>query len=127
MNRRIKKKLEKRLNFRHYNSYNKYKYLFGTSRPRQFILSAKHLLDQQLVYKLNVDKLYCTKPDIDNPSITCNGIIDYDDEYNYLCCNKCGEKYSFSSLNVTLHHKPRPLKSFISANMDLDWGYKYNE
>ena len=56
------------------------------------------LLDFPYVYKLDGDKLFCNAPNPNNPSGCCEGVIDYDDGYNFLYCTKCGVKYKAKEL-----------------------------
>ena len=51
------------------------------------------LLDYPYVYELDGNLLYCRKPDQMSQPGKCDGVIDYDDGYNFLKCKKCGEKY----------------------------------
>lgn len=60
------------------------------------------LLDFPYVYKLDGNKLYCNKPDINSPTGKCDGIIDYDDGYNILHCTKCGAVYKAKELETKI-------------------------
>lgn len=55
------------------------------------------LLDFPYVYKLDGNKLFCTKV---NPITNerCDGEIDYDAGFNHLVCTKCGKIYLASDL-----------------------------
>ena len=57
------------------------------------ILVGPVLLDFPYVYKLDGDKLMCTKfiPELNQ---RCTGLIDYDLGFNNLVCNECGRKYN---------------------------------
>ena len=50
------------------------------------------LLDYPYIYKLDGNKLYCTK-ELDTGEI-CEGEIDYDVGFNFLTCSKCGKRYT---------------------------------
>lgn len=55
------------------------------------------LLDFPYVYPLDGDKLYCNH--IDNfTGLPCGGVIDYDEGFNELHCEKCGLLYRASDL-----------------------------
>lgn len=54
------------------------------------------LLDYPYVYELDGNKLYCSAP-TDNGEI-CGGLIDYDDGFNFLYCEKCGLRYRVKEL-----------------------------
>lgn len=56
------------------------------------------LLDYPYVYKLDGNKLFCNKMDPSSPSGCCDGVIDYDDGYNFLVCKKCGAIYKAKEL-----------------------------
>lgn len=55
------------------------------------------LLDYPYLYKLDGNKLYCTKQDPITGQM-CNGEIDYDIGFNHLVCNRCGKVYLASDL-----------------------------
>ena len=56
------------------------------------------LLDYPYLYELDGNKLYCKAPSQNSPSGCCDGIIDYDDGFNYLYCTKCGARYRATEL-----------------------------
>lgn len=56
------------------------------------------LLDYPYLYELDGNKLYCKAPSPNSPSGCCDGIIDYDDGFNYLYCTKCGARYRATEL-----------------------------
>lgn len=56
------------------------------------------LLDYPYLYELDGDKIFCNKPDPLSPSGKCDGEIDYDDGFNFLCCTKCGRKFKAKEL-----------------------------
>lgn len=63
------------------------------------------LLDYPYMYKLDGDKLYCNAPNPNSPTGKCDGIIDYDDGYNFLYCTKCGVKYRAQELAKKIEKK----------------------
>lgn len=56
------------------------------------------LIDYPYLYELDGNKLFCNKSDPTSISGRCDGIIDYDDGFNYLYCTKCGAKYKAREL-----------------------------
>lgn len=60
------------------------------------------LIDYPYVYELDGNKLFCRKPDPQSQSGKCDGIIDYDDGYNYLRCTKCGAIYKAKELKKNI-------------------------
>ena len=60
------------------------------------------LIDYPYVYELDGNKLFCRKPDPQSQSGKCDGIIDYDDGYNYLQCTKCGAIYKAKELKKNI-------------------------
>lgn len=60
------------------------------------------LLDYPYVYELDGNKLYCNKPDHNSPTGKCDGVIDYDDGYNFLCCTKCKAIYKAKELEAKI-------------------------
>ena len=54
------------------------------------------LLDFPYLYKVDGEKLKCTK--INRNGIQCNGYIDYDNGLNTLVCEKCGHRYAAKDL-----------------------------
>lgn len=66
------------------------------------------LLDFPYVFELDGNKLHCNKvfPD----GIRCNGIIDYDDGFNKLYCEKCGKEYFATELKKNIENKTIILK-----------------
>lgn len=55
-------------------------------------------LDYPYIYELDGSKLYCNAVDHNSPDGICHGLIDYDDGFNYLYCEKCGVKYRVNEL-----------------------------
>lgn len=60
------------------------------------------LLDFPYAYELDDKKLICSK--LHNGKI-CNGVIDYDDGFNSLVCEKCGATYTASELKTEIKNK----------------------
>ena len=63
------------------------------------------LLDYPYVYELDGNLLYCRKPDHMSQSGKCDGVIDYDDGYNFLKCTKCGATYKAKELEIKIKDK----------------------
>lgn len=63
------------------------------------------LLDYSYLYELDGNKLFCRAPDPNSPSGKCDGIIDYDDGFNFLQCTKCGVKYKGKELAKNIESK----------------------
>ena len=62
------------------------------------------LLDYPYCYELDGDKLYCHNKDM-NTGVVCNGIIDYDDGFNFLICPICGKRYTAKELAGAIKNK----------------------
>ena len=56
------------------------------------------IIDYPYIYKLDGNKLFCSKPDPNSPTGRCDGEIDYDDGFNFLRCKKCGAIYKAEEL-----------------------------
>ena len=54
------------------------------------------LLDYPYVYEIDGSKLVCNKPLPDGT--LCKGLIDYDDGFNTLVCERCGRRHTAKSL-----------------------------
>ena len=63
------------------------------------------LLDYPYLYELDGNKLYCQEPDPNSSTLVCGGIIDYDDGYNHLYCQKCGKRYRAKQLAKCIENK----------------------
>ena len=63
------------------------------------------LLDFPYMYKLDGNKLYCKAPSATSPSGCCDGVIDYDDGFNYLYCTKCGVRYRATELAKAIENE----------------------
>lgn len=63
------------------------------------------ILDYSFLYELDGNKLHCTQPDPMDSSKICGGIIDYDDGFNKLYCQKCGHWYRVQELAKTPEFK----------------------
>lgn len=59
------------------------------------------LLDYPYCYELDGNKLYCNNVDMTS-GIACNGVIDYDDGFNFLVCPFCGKRYSAKELSSAI-------------------------
>ena len=44
------------------------------------------------------NKLYCSAPNDKSETGRCDGVIDYDDGFNFLVCQKCGVRYRVNEL-----------------------------
>ena len=71
------------------------------------------LLDFPYCYKIDGNKLFCHAPNPNSPTGFCDGVIDYDDGYNYLYCKRCGSIY-----------KARELEKAIEENIIIPKGGK---
>ena len=61
------------------------------------------LLDFPYLYEINdPNSLVCKKPDPNSPGGFCGGLIDYDEGFNTLRCNKCGAIYRAQELGSYL-------------------------
>ena len=61
------------------------------------------LLDFPYLYEINdPNSLVCKRPDINSPGGFCGGLIDYDECFNTLRCNKCGAIYRAQELGSYL-------------------------
>lgn len=63
------------------------------------------LLDFPYIYELDGNKLFCNKPDPESPTGKCEGVIDYDDGFNFLYCTKCRAKYKAKELAKKIKNK----------------------
>lgn len=63
------------------------------------------LIDYPYCYELDGDKLYCSKDDPFSPTGKCDGVIDYDDGFNFLKCTKCGAVYKAKELEKKIKNK----------------------
>ena len=79
------------------------------------------LLDFPYVYKLDGNKLFCNAPSDFTPSGVCEGIIDYDDGYNYLYCTKCGAKYRAKELETAVKDNKILIKSKGEIKMKISF------
>lgn len=86
------------------------------------------LLDYPYVYELDGNKLYCRKPDPLSQTGKCDGIIDYDDGYNFLRCTKCGATYKAKELRKAIDENEISLikdrKDEIIMNITVKGGSK---
>ena len=64
------------------------------------------LLDFPYCYELDGNKLYCSALNINShKSEPCGGLIDYDDGFNFLVCEKCGTRYRVNELGKSVNNK----------------------
>lgn len=77
------------------------------------------LLDFPYVYKLDGDKLFCNAPSNKTPSGCCEGVIDYDDGYNFLYCTKCGVRYKAKELEKAIENDKVIVKSKGEIKMKI--------
>lgn len=59
------------------------------------------LLDYPYLFKLDKNRAFCTKRDLETGEI-CGGEIDYDDGFNHLYCKKCGKEYKVKDIAIKL-------------------------
>ena len=77
------------------------------------------VLDYTYVYELDGNKLYCTAPDHNSPSGKCDGVIDYDDGFNFLHCTKCGARYRAKELAKEIYNNKIVLKKEGDIKMKI--------
>ena len=63
------------------------------------------LIDFPYCYELDGNKLYCSALNNNNPNGICEGLIDYDDGFNFLVCEKCGTRYRVNELGKSVSNK----------------------
>lgn len=63
------------------------------------------VLDFPYVYEVDGKKIWCNKPDYNDPTGYCNGAIDYDLGFNKLVCKKCGAIYKPFELAKKIEYK----------------------
>ena len=73
------------------------------------------ILDFPYVYEVDPKKIWCNKPDYNDPTGYCNGPIDYDFGFNKLMCMKCGAEYKPFELAKKIEYKPQ----FINESEDI--------
>lgn len=67
------------------------------------------ILDFPYVYEVDPKKIWCNKPDHNDPTGYCNGAIDYDLGFNKLKCRKCGAIYKPFELAKKIEYTPNQL------------------
>lgn len=77
------------------------------------------LLDYPYLYELDGNKLFCRKPDPLSQSGKCDGVIDYDDGYNFLRCTKCGAIYKAKELETKIKSNELIIKRKGDINMKI--------
>ncbi len=64
------------------------------------------ILDFPYVYEVDPKKIWCNKPNPQDPTGYCNGAIDYDLGFNKLKCRKCGAVYKPFELAKKIEYTP---------------------
>lgn len=78
------------------------------------------LCDYPEVFKLDGNKIFCTKPAIIGQKYPlCGGEIDYDAGFNYLVCTRCGKTYRASEVSAAIKNKLVILKGETDMNMNV--------
>ena len=77
------------------------------------------ILDYPYCYPIDGAKLFCSKRDINSVSGTCDGVIDYDEGYNFLKCTKCGAIYKAIDLAKKIKDKEIILEKEGQINMEF--------
>ena len=77
------------------------------------------LLDFPYVYKLDGNKLFCAAPDPSSPTGRCEGVIDYDNGFNFLYCTKCGARYKAKELAEKITNKALIMREKGDTNMKI--------
>ena len=80
------------------------------------------LLDYPYLYKLDHNKLYCTKPTENGKC--CDGEIDYDKGFNHLVCYKCGKIYPASEVGQTNQKNIKLVRGENTMKITLMYGDK---
>ena len=65
------------------------------------------ILDFPYVYEVDPKKIWCNKPDHNDPTGYCNGPIDYDGGFNKLKCRKCGAVYKPFEIAKKIEYNPQ--------------------
>lgn len=83
------------------------------------------LLDYPYMFKLDGNKLYCNKEDPVTGTL-CDGVIDYDNGFNFLRCTKCGKMHEAKHLQKDLEENKLILKceEFDDMKISLTRGNK---
>ena len=76
------------------------------------------LIDYPEVYVLDGNKLYCNRFD-QNTGLFCGGLIDMDDGFNNIRCQKCGRHYEARELQL-LEKNNEVIKKGVSTNMKME-------
>lgn len=82
------------------------------------------LLDFPYAYELDGNKLYCSEPNDNSPTGRCEGVIDYDDGFNFLICSRCGKRYRVQELAKAIKEENIILKGRRTKRMKV--GMKVN-
>lgn len=75
------------------------------------------VLDFPYVYEVDGKKIWCNKPDPNDPTGYCNGPIDYDLGFNKLVCKKCGAIYKPFELAKKIKYNKD--EQFINESEDI--------
>lgn len=76
------------------------------------------VLDFPYVYEVDGKKIWCNKPDHNDPTGYCNGAIDYDLGFNKLVCKKCGAVYKPFELAKKIEYNNE--KQYIMESEDIN-------
>lgn len=78
------------------------------------------LLDFPELFKLDGNKLFCTKPLVPGQKLPmCGGQIDYDNGFNYLVCQTCNKQYKASDISKAINDKMLILKGEVDMEVQL--------
>lgn len=77
------------------------------------------LIDFPYCYELDGNKLYCSALNNNSPTGICDGLIDYDDGFNFLVCEKCGTRYRVNELGKSVNNKNIIIKGRRKAKMKV--------
>ena len=77
------------------------------------------VLDFPYVYEVDGKKIWCNKPDHNDPTGYCNGAIDYDAGFNKLICKKCGAVYKPFELAKKIDYTKYYQKQYIVESEDI--------
>lgn len=77
------------------------------------------ILDFPYVYRVDPKKIFCSKPDHNDPSGYCNGPIDYDAGFNKLYCKKCGCIYKPFELAKKIDYHEQVIKEREEIHMKI--------
>ena len=85
------------------------------------------LLDFPYLYEINdPNSLVCKRPDINSPGGFCGGLIDYDEGFNTLRCNKCGAIYRAQELGSYLKTNKVIMKGTVKMDAKIRVSFTKN-